>query len=720
MPEITARGGETLCFLAVEFGYADCRPLRSANPHLQNRETLEAGDRVTVPEVTRRMESGQTETLHRFRRPLTDQPQIQFVFEEGRGYGQNLPEGAAGATGARRNRPDLDRRLPALSLTNYVVDRTGDGFVADTFPRADFFGFHAEASRDPDHFKVQVHAPRLPAGQRQVRVTLFAMRPVYFKGQRGGRDVVLQHPTRFVKPTSADRRLDVLCERIGNTAFFRSPYLRLVGTPGGRAPRQQQALFVGDYFQEATQRGRKFYTEILNSQVLARGRLRMCPLARCAVRATARIVNGPSAHLAFHLLTDALGPVAPDGSAPSIPSVSQDQIRERVYEWTRRVFAPAHVRPVIEHMQEVPVPNNVLIIANINDATRGMRASGRGPAGRRSIMRFMVESSTLTLQLQNNHRPEDTADAIIDLITRRTPALAGFRAEKFVLARHDVSAGDTARAAPCDVAVWRPDGSPAFVLADGSNDRPHNGLGPQSLHTIPGIFFANPDPSRGDIFPANTSFVLATPSQRTLRWNYFVPNCLNIYVFNARIIADASGNEFNGWTPLGNFRGDATDVGPCVYLSKPGADQRLALAHEMCHALMHVFHAHSPNKQPAPPPPAAGAPPPIGRTELMGEGLLDETDDHQMSRHISDAPIGAFYDIPEEPRGFSLLNGEIPLAPDGLPATPVLRLFRVGSFYRILRTNADVPLDPSVTDLPVDQAAAEAQANADDAAAAGI
>jgi hypothetical protein len=370
----------------------------------------------------------------------------------------------------------------------------------------------------------------------------------------------------------------------------------------------------------------------------------------------------------------------------------------------------------------------MLAIANDSGfAARGMRTSGRTQTGAPSRMRFMVETETLTLPIGNQHRnetPSQTADRIIGLI-QGNAQLAGFTVRKFTCPLTDPHATDAARSDPVDLLIFRADGTPAFVDSLGSTDRPHQGLGGQTLTHAPALTAPDPFGRPFEVFPVGATSSISTPGQRLLRHSFDVPNCLNIYVFGARIMPPPGPDVFEGWSPHGNFHGTTTDVGPCVYLAENGVTNRpLALAHEICHPLMHVFHARFPKKTlPALPAPPPGAPPPVDTrpdvTELMGE-RADDVDAEDMSKHVSDAPILAVYDIPEEPAGLSFLDGVIPLAPDNQPATPVTRFHRAGAFYGIVRSNGETPHDATAApDLPADQATAESQADSDEAAATG-
>lgn len=683
MAEYVARGGETLCFLAVARGFRDCRRLRDANPSLANVEALEPGTRVTIPDITERTETGQTEMLHRFRRVLQNQPQIHFIFEEGKGYGQNLPAPPPPPTPPPpANRPELDRKLSVLAISNYVSDRAGDGLVVNDFPTdsAADYRFDARASQDPDHFKIQVHAPNIGDGQQTINLQLFAMRPAYHRGVVGGQEVVVQHPTKFRRPAAATRRLDpVVCRRIGTTKFFRSPYMRLVTTATSQARRPRQFLLMEDYFAEGPATYQRHYTEILDQRVEARCGLNMCPLNRCAVLKSLPLSNTVSLHMAFHIVT----------GSPCTP----DQVRQNVYTWTRRVLASAGVRPVLERVETVPVPDNMLIIAGDNAATRGRHSSGRNSSNNQSVMGFRVDGHNVRYRPGNRHAPERTADGIMAAIAA-VPALAGYTTQKFRNFNRNLVAAANSVSDAFDVIVKKPDGTPAVVSNVFSTDARRNGVGGQTLSRCTTFTLNN--------FPCNrVATGGANSAQRILRWNFSRDNCINFYVVGNPIMLQANGAgapamALDGFSPYGTSLGWITDVGPSVYITANGVNPRMfVVAHEMFHPLMHNVHAQQPAND-------ANVPGPLANQscECMNSGLV-EVEAHDATKHIADAPITARYELLESfAAGVQLVDGGV-----GPPqrTTPVQRLLTIAGGYNIVRNSQPRPHDPAVVnDLPAD------------------
>lgn len=200
---VTAGDGDTLCKLAVARGFRNCKKLRDANPTLATRE-LRPGDVVTVPDVTPKEESGQTEQLHKFIRKGLPARRV-FIIKD---FNRSRPEQAIGDAQS------------ALAITNYVPGRQGAGFATQAW-FADF-GFNAGASTDPDHYKIQVFDKEAQQrGDTIVKVTLQVQRPRLDNNSK---------ITAWEDLTDPGTQLvDVECQQVGgaDSPWYRSKYLRL-------------------------------------------------------------------------------------------------------------------------------------------------------------------------------------------------------------------------------------------------------------------------------------------------------------------------------------------------------------------------------------------------------------------------------------------------------------------------------------------------------------
>ncbi len=696
----------SMCEVAIGHGFTNCDRLRSlANRHMTGRARLLRGDQVFIPPRQERVERGQTEQLHTFQLDLEFLPRIDFIREDGHGYGRNNPPMPAAEQTLRGGnfRPENDPVINELNVSNYVCNRGGNDTVVNNFPLDNpaGFAFHQVGSDDPDHFKVQVNAPRIPDSVTSVQVNLFALKPHYFRQadpNNPGQFFVEHAPTFFTRPDNLNRRMTVECRRIGRTTFFRSAYLRLVTSEVDSANRRTQFLLVSDYFDEpGAPDHERFYIEILHQKVEAEALLRACQRTgreRCGVYKVANINAGETLHIAVHAINDG--------------STNINEIRAAVYHWTRRVYAQMQIRPVLELVEFRPATTNILAIANANAATAGRHASGRRANGQPSQMTFTVDGNNVTVPLPRGNSPLLTSQAIINAINA-VPALAGFSASAFPAARGNFTPIPNRRSTPVDVIVMRavPAGGgprqPADVRNAASNDAAvAGGLGGQTLESISSLVDAQ------NRFPA-TGGSNGSMQQRALRFTYFTPNCINIYLFNAtviRVIED--GGTADGISPVGNFLGHVGAVGPAVYMRATAAPaaapvgpfnssvrRLLVLAHEIGHPLFHSGHIRPPTPLKDAPPPAGFTLTPARAVEIM-DPSVDDVDAHDMNRRIADRPIRVRYELFEFFPQVHILDGVTAPA----RTTPVARFHRVGNFYGIVRANGKVPFDPAASGLP--------------------
>lgn len=693
---------ESMCEVAIRRGFANCERLRTlANIHMEGRARLLRGDEIYIPPRQERIENGPTETLHTFELEQEFIPRVEFIRELGHGYGHGNPPMPPAEENERGGnfRPELDPVIDTLNISNYVCDRGGNDTVVGNFPRDDDagFNFHQVGTADPDHFKIQVHAPRIPDSTTEVEVTLYALRPHYYrkKDPSDPKKFTVEHARNYyTRPRNDARKLTVRCKRIGKTKYLRSAYLRLVSSEADKANRPTQFLLVTDYWNEPDAPDHvKFYTEILHQKVEAEAMLRACQRTgkeRCGVYKVADINQGQTLHIAVHAVNDG--------------SSTIDEIRETTYRWTRRVFSQLHCRPVLDLVQFRPAPTNILSIANANNATAGRHASGRRANGQPSEMSFTVDGHNVTVPLRRGMSPFDTAFAIMGAIAT-TPELDGYATDLHVANRENFRPRANRRSVPFDVTVMRPKlqflggpREPAEVRNAASNDAPAGNIGGQTLQSISSLFDASNN------FPVSTNRN-GTLQERALRRTYSVGSCINVYLMGANAIVSGTDGPFDGWSPWGNFQGHVTGVGPAVFMrcqaAGPGVDpmsssirRPLVLAHEIGHPLFHAGHVRPPTPlKDAPPAPAAG----LARTvEIMDPEVLDDVDAHDMCKHVADGPIRARYELIEFWPTVPILDGTTPPA----NTTAVARFNRVGGFYNIIKPSGKVPWDPAAADLP--------------------
>lgn len=206
-------------------------------------------------------------------------------------------------------------------------------------------------------------APRLPASVTEVQVNLFALKPHYFKRRIGTQDFV-EHASNFYRrPTNTARRMTVTCRRMGqHRRFYARPTCGWSPRPASALQRQGQCLLVSDYWDEpgAAQHKRVHRNPASDDRSrdsTAHAVRRTNQRERCGVYKVIGINQGQSLHVAVHALTDG--------------TTTREELRESVFRWMRRIYAPAHARPVIENLEIRPVPRNILSIANQAAATAG-------------------------------------------------------------------------------------------------------------------------------------------------------------------------------------------------------------------------------------------------------------------------------------------------------------------------------------------------------------
>lgn len=664
---VKAKAGDSLCSIAIRHGFLSCDSIRSLpkNIPLQPLDILEEGTEVETPEKDPGKEPA--EALGRTLFQLVANPADVEIVQESATHADTstLTDGDE----VKITRPTQ------LAITNYVSDRCGIGSNAagDKLPAATFFGRKSTASRDPDHFKIQVFEPGLPASTTKVQVTLNALRPGYFAVSfatpSGTTQTAHMHPTRFRRPTDPKRSLTVTCERIGSTDFFRSPYLRLVTYETSRAKRPDQCLLVSDYLDDASLKiHERVHTEILHQRIEATRKVGTCPHGICARSAILRLKHDVSLKLHIHLVS--FDPAAETAMLNRLAEGS----RIATYRHLRRIIAPAHVRPHIGSLEVRAAPGNMLFI----DRQPTAPASATGPSsrtnrGRPARIAFVVEAGG------HNHRVSfrPSAGTFVDLAneikskTLAKSALAGFNVTiKRVPGSHEI-----------DMLFADAAGNPVRVTDARCSDT-H-----AQLDAIGG------QPWWLD---ATSSFKISagfgsTPQQRALHWNFAETDGLNIYVAPAKNLADASApakTTIFGSAQLASDRTHTAAIGPCIFLSRFAVAVRTSttdsaaptvLAHEIGHVLMHAGHAQRPNKDVVPATPTG----PIC-TELMNEAT-DLVDAHDAARHISDAPIETDYELIE--------SGTIQTV-NSPTNSPVTRLRNFGTRNRLLVVNDPVTVDP--------------------------
>ncbi|MEO6755585.1 MAG: hypothetical protein ABIP85_27750 [Chthoniobacteraceae bacterium] len=376
---IATAGQDTLCNIAMQAGFFDCAPLRAepANAAFLTRD-LQDGDIVTVPDVVIKEESRAPEQKHRFQ--LKSAPPVLIRFTHGS--------------------PDKPYREDAtetvLNVSNIQTDKGGaNGQVS--FPTLTVFDPNGHV--DLDAFKIEIVDPR---GGGTVTSTLQALKPVLRS------DGTIEKHEPFTGAELAKRKTDVTCKAVPSKVCFRSPYLRLVVDETDKAARSAQTLLTTD-MADGTQ-GDDDKIEILDQLVEASYVLQKCPGGtKCRVF-TRLLIGSDHKHVkvAAHILQNALG----------ARIVEPVLLRKRILNYVRQLYAQADVSVrIIEPIDDVPLPANMIAIANAN----GQRAVG----ARAIRVRIQIDAAVdveAAITTVVDALPIDTANAMAAAITAVVPA----------------------------------------------------------------------------------------------------------------------------------------------------------------------------------------------------------------------------------------------------------------------------------------------------------
>ena len=457
---VVAQAGDTLCFIAVDNGFADCQPLRDHPPNaaIANRQ-LREGDVVHIPERHEGHEEGETEAEHEFVRRGTPFAQIRFVH-------------------GSQTRPFADDpTLRELNISNYVTDQAGtNGLGNVAWVDHNHRTFDANAHADEDTFKVEVLDTR--TRNHELDVTIEPRRPTYNAG-------VLDNHTDFPgDPNNAatergKRRLATRVGRMNNssggaTNRFRSCYLRLVADEIDRAARAQQTVLVTDLVA-----GGDAQVEILDQDIRAEYILQTCPAAtpaaRCRVSTDAPLRRGGRVDLAVRVLRNTPTGVveANPGGAGDNGVVTLANIRDRINTFTRQQWSQAHVKYRIRRLETVDLPGNMI---SVGDATgnlsHGTRAGSANPGQigfTVQVQRFGGAANSTHVVAPFNVPAGNTPQATARLIEAAIDALPNLRADVSV---NPPEVGDTRGSA--DVLIRESGGGRVTITnltADANQDR---------------------------------------------------------------------------------------------------------------------------------------------------------------------------------------------------------------------------------------------------------
>ena len=432
---VPAVPGDTLCNIAMRFGFLDCAPIRNdpanAGADFLNRD-LRLGDIIVVPDRAIGVEGAPTEAETIFR--LLAAPAIRIRFVHG------SPD---------RSFLD-DDTLTFLNVSNFRADRAGNTGASNPFSAA--FGFNANAHADLDAFKIEVCDPGAPAS---INSELDALRPTLDPV-----GAVIGHE-RYPVPDDQDHNIPAELRRVTGGSCFRSQYLRLVTDRADFNSNLLQMLMLSDAADGLNTNNDLI--RILDHVVQASYERTNCPAPagqqKCTVRV--RVPVGPRRQrlrIAVHCFN------AAPGGAP-VGGIAEADIRRRIIRHFGGIYAQAEISPKIDSVTFIDPPADDMIVVSPNT---GRRAAGGStitftlsqppPAGPSAAD---VTVTVIIPPTPGGLSPRQVAD----LIAAQVGALPGFSAAAFSTAR---AAGAPHSAA--DVIVTRADAARIAILNESTTD----------------------------------------------------------------------------------------------------------------------------------------------------------------------------------------------------------------------------------------------------------
>lgn len=560
---VRAKDGDSLCSIAVENGFKNCTKLRAENSQLAGRG-VQPGDRVNVPEVTAKQEAGQVDTLHRFRR-LGKTNRLWIIQDLNRANGQQ-------AVG------DAQRQL---AVSNYVPGRQGRGFATANWVDHTQSGHDADASADPDHFKILVHDRFAhSANQDSVEVTLQAQKPVL--------GTIPNEIASWADMTETGTKLEhVVCRRFAaNTPWYRSSYLRLV------ADTQDQTAKRRDGFNDppaavdaGTDVSRQTLivpppderpVEVLDLRVEAFREAPDCESAgaeKCRARAFADVGKDEKV---MRVKVVRVGGAAGSG-------VSDADLRTCIFKNLRQRLAQINVgvKTVTEpgpgvtitdnFINDVSPPQNMLMVSDFD----GVRARG----GRRMEATVQLATGNVTAHITTafRDRPQETAEKLATALRAQGVVCRVSPNPPVTSSSHNFGS--------CDILCFKADGTMARVIAATSQDAR------QTLTHTGG--WANNNVRGADGFygsaTGSDAMMVGSPDYRV---------CAKNFVTGDRYLCAMVVNNLPGLNgeATGPYIGITQKFRPLpvfqliVFLSVGGAQSPVTLSHEGGHTVLDCFH----------------------------------------------------------------------------------------------------------------------------------
>lgn len=617
---VRAQDGDSLCSIAVENGFKNCTKLRAQNSQLAGRG-VQPGDRVNVPEVTQKQEAGQVDMLHRFRR-LGKTNRLWIIQDLNRASGQQAVGDA--------------QRL--LAISNYVPGRQGTGFATANWVDHTQTGHNADASADPDHFKILVHDQFAhAANQDTVELTLQAQKPVL--------GTIPNEIASWADMTEAGTKLEhVVCRRFApNTPWYRSSYLRLVVDDQDHTAKRRdghndpptavdagtdvsrQTLIVPPPDERAI--------EVLDLRVEAFRDAPDCQSAgpeKCRAHSYADVGKDEKV---LRVKVVRVGGAAGSG-------VTDANLRDCAFKNLRRRLAQinvgvktvqepgAGVTIVDNFIHDVALPQNMIMISDFD----GARARG----GKRMEATVHLTSGDVTAHITTafRDRPQETAEKLATAL----------RAQGVVcrVSPNPPVTTSSNTFGSCDILCFNADGTIARVIATSSQDTrqaiSHTGAwNNANVRDMDGAYGANSLAAR----------MIGSPDYRAAAKNFHTgSNVLCAIVVNN--LPGLNGEAILPYIGLTERFRPLRVFQLLVFLSQGGATSPVTLSHEGGHAIMDCFHTSSRVGNTPIDRDILGVNYPNNANLAFSEWMSALPHTNQIRKRISDAPLTVWLNVLRE------------------------------------------------------------------------
>ncbi|MCW5960096.1 MAG: hypothetical protein KIS76_08025 [Pyrinomonadaceae bacterium] len=534
----TAKAGDSLCSIAYQNGFADCKPLRAdaANAYILNRKVdpcqVQPNDIVTIPEKTEKEVDGATDKRHDF----VKRGRLAFV---------RFVHGSSNAD------PTVDPSLFRLNVSNYEANRGGNPDGTAAFPGTGVKNFNANGHNDVDTFKVEVFDIR---GSGELDAEIEALKPVY-----NAAGSVTKH-----EPFPTPRKLAVKLGLQAGSKRFRSCYLRLVTDATDRAAITKQALLVSDLYDAGDKK-----VEILDQLVRASYTIPSCPEGtKCRSIVHAQIgTDRRRLRLNVHVLRRSVG---------GAPIVSTADAERRILVWLRRIYAQMSIAPkLVSAVREVDPPMNLVSISN----DTGSRAQGNGR------LKFRIRAAGETDQVIR-HRPDPTDSPLKSAMALAAKINMPFKAVVTSNpARFDHSPGRKS----ADILITEASGKRVIIDLEHSTDSGQS------------VTVGRPNPMLFQEWNGN-NWLVGSIEQRTILKNYGGgDNRFDLFVINRFVSPTLLGAAMMSGHQVDPARSAIPSVKWSAFVdlrsSAAGDGYPAVIAHEAMHAVGEVMHAQAAPKQ---------------------------------------------------------------------------------------------------------------------------